>query len=290
MKHKWTNRDLEILKREFPHKEIRELPDILPGKTFNAIKCKAHALGLKKAVRGFVFTPEQLAELIRDYPTTLNRELAERFGCSIRVIQNIAAGLKLKKDSEFLKSVFREKMSDPNHPARKSQFIGGSISKNKGKKQEDFMSPEGIAGSAFTRFRKGDLPHNIREPGYERLYENGYVYTKVAGKRKLVLKHRHVWEQHHGKIPEGYSVRFRDGNSRNCDIENLYINSRSDQLKLQNSGSLNLADNVVAVWIAGGQKKDKQFLERVKANPELIKIKRQQILLNRKIKEKNGNK
>jgi hypothetical protein len=244
----------------------------------------------RKAVRRFVFTPGQIAELIRDYPTTLSRDLADRFGCPIRAIYNRAFDLKLKKDSEFLKSVFREKMSDPNHPAGKSRFSKGYTPVNKGKKQEDFMSPEAIARSVPTRFKKGNLPHNAKAPGYERLSEDGYILAKVAGKRKLVFKHRHVWEQHHGKIPEGYNVQFKDGDRQNCDIGNLYIISRSDQIKSQNSGGLDLADNVVAVWIAGGQKKDKQFMERIKANPELIKIKRQQILLNRKIKEKNGNK
>jgi len=32
---------------------------------------------------------------------------------------------------------------------------------------------------------------------------------------------RYVWEQHHGKIPDGYSIVFLDGNRDNCSIENL---------------------------------------------------------------------
>lgn len=32
---------------------------------------------------------------------------------------------------------------------------------------------------------------------------------------------RYVWEQHYGKIPEGYSIVFLDGNRDNCVIDNL---------------------------------------------------------------------
>ena len=55
--------------------------------------------------------------------------------------------------------------------------------------------------------------------GYEcfrRQKSKGYVYIKVRDGEPMVLKHRWVWEQAHGEIPEGYNVTFRDGDSRNC--------------------------------------------------------------------------
>ena len=50
----------------------------------------------------------------------------------------------------------------------------------------------------------------------------------------MVLKHRFVWESHYGAIPKGYNVQFKDGNRQNCDISNLYLISRQEQLSTQN--------------------------------------------------------
>ena len=45
------------------------------------------------------------------------------------------------------------------------------------------------------------------------------------------MKHRYVWEQAHGKIPDGYLVAFRDGNRQNCDLSNLYLISRQESAR-----------------------------------------------------------
>jgi hypothetical protein len=37
------------------------------------------------------------------------------------------------------------------------------------------------------------------------------------------MKHKVVWEKHNGKVPKGYKISFRDGNTQNCDISNLYL-------------------------------------------------------------------
>ena len=85
------------------------------------------------------------------------------------------------------------------------------------------------------RFQKGHIPHNTKQVGHERICnKDGYVYIKVEGSRKMVLKHRLVWESHHGAIPKGYNVQFKDGNRQNCDISNLYLISRQEQLSTQN--------------------------------------------------------
>ena len=43
--------------------------------------------------------------------------------------------------------------------------------------------------------------------------------------------HRYVWEQANGEVPEGYVVAFRDGNRRNCSLDNLYLLSRADNAR-----------------------------------------------------------
>lgn len=42
-------------------------------------------------------------------------------------------------------------------------------------------------------------------------------------------KGRLVWEQHHGKIPEGHNIVFLDGNPLNCDLSNLECTTKSIQ-------------------------------------------------------------
>lgn len=48
-----------------------------------------------------------------------------------------------------------------------------------------------------------------------------YEETRAEGRR--YLKHRYVWEQHHGPIPEGYEVHHIDHNTHNNDISNLSL-------------------------------------------------------------------
>ena len=68
----------------------------------------------------------------------------------------------------------------------------------------------------------------VRPVGYEREVK-GYIIVKTAlyptvpqSKDNWKLKHVHIWEQANNKtLPKGWIVRFRDGNNRNFDINNL---------------------------------------------------------------------
>ena len=111
-----------------------------------------------------------------------------------------------------------------------SRFVKGSEPANKGKRIEEFMSEDGIKANSRTRFKSGRMPHNTLAIGTERVYADGYVWIKV-NERKRVQKHRYVWEQAHGKIPDGYLVAFRDGNRQNCDLSNLYLISRQESAR-----------------------------------------------------------
>lgn len=48
-------------------------------------------------------------------------------------------------------------------------------------------------------------------------------YEEVLVNGKRYLKHRYVWEQHNGKIPDGYEVHHKDLNTHNNDISNLML-------------------------------------------------------------------
>lgn len=180
--------------------------------------------------------PQQLQEFLALYPNTLSRDLAIKFNVSIHTIYNTANYHGLKKDRSFIAENAKYNSMLPNHGGMQTRFKKGLNPPNKGKKQIEYMSPEGIQKSAVTRFKKGQKVWNHKDVGYERINVDGYVEIKVAEPNKFRLKQRVVYEQHFGAIPPGHNVQFKDGIRTNCnDPDNLYLISRSRQLKEQNS-------------------------------------------------------
>lgn len=47
--------------------------------------------------------------------------------------------------------------------------------------------------------------------------------------------HRHTWEQHNGPIPKGHVISFKDGDSLNCDIDNLEMIAHREYFKVMNA-------------------------------------------------------
>lgn len=116
-----------------------------------------------------------------------------------------------------------------------SRIQPGAIPPNKGKKIHEYMNPEQIAVFKSNQYKSGSIPHNALPDGSEvkRVDKTGIIYTliKVPGLRKLVLKHRYVWENYHGKkIPYRHKICFRDGNTSNFKIENLECISYEEQM------------------------------------------------------------
>jgi hypothetical protein len=87
-----------------------------------------------------------------------------------------------------------------------------------------------------TKFKKQQISHNYKPIGYEFTRNDGYIMIKVD-EHKWKQKHRYIYEQHYGKIPNGYSIVFLDRNKANCDIDNLMLVKKSEKLL---SGKYNL--------------------------------------------------
>jgi len=121
-----------------------------------------------------------------------------------------------------------------------ARFPKGHIPATKGRKMTEWASPEAIERSKAGRFKKGNRPHTAVPVGTERNLV-GYVEVKVAEPNVWKMKHRVIWEQHYGPIPEGHYIIFKDGNRMNMDISNLAMidrptNIRLNQLKLRDVG------------------------------------------------------
>lgn len=124
----------------------------------------------------------------------------------------------------------------------KSGTHGGRFEKgiapfNKGKKWDEYVSPEGQERSRATCFKKGEVhgyaAQREQPVGTERVNRDGYVEVKVAEglqerpNSNFRLKHRLVYEQAYGSIPRGCNVVFADGDRRNFDPGNLVAVPRS---------------------------------------------------------------
>lgn len=105
---------------------------------------------------------------------------------------------------------------------RNGQFEKGQEPPNKGRK--GFCPP----GSEKGWFRKGQKPHTWRGAGHERIdSKDGYVVMILeetnpwsGGPTRPVLKHRYLWEQANGPVPEGHCLKCLDGDKTNTDPAN----------------------------------------------------------------------
>ena len=94
-----------------------------------------------------------------------------------------------------------------------------------------------IFGGKETQFKKGNRPQTWMPVGSEAITKDGYTKIKVAEPNKWRLKHRLIWEKHHGrKVPGGHVVIFGDGNKRNFDVDNLILVSRAQLAMLNKNG------------------------------------------------------
>jgi hypothetical protein len=163
----------------------------------------------------------------------------------------------------------------------------GNVPFNKGRKQADYMDPEMIARSTGTRFKKGNLPPNtcdsdgeIRIRRSKRGNKKAYQYIRLSlGVWKGL--HIHLWEKENGKLPAGHCLWFKDGDTMNVTLDNLELITRKENY-LRNSGHTLLNDTFVASLISP---RDRDLRKQIlTSHPEIIDIKRQDILLARKIK------
>lgn len=118
------------------------------------------------------------------------------------------------------------------HSGRDGRFAKGIVPANKGRK----CAP-GTGGrhpnARKTQFKKGNLPHNTKYEGHERLSKEGYVEISVREtnphtgyERRYVLKHRWLWQQQHGPIPSDMVLKCK-GDLLNCDPSNWEIVPRA---------------------------------------------------------------
>jgi len=167
------------------------------------------------------WTIDEIDYLKYNYANTPTIDMANYLGCTLRQIYRTAYKLNLAKSEAFLQSPAAGRLTAGHNRGLSTQFKKGEKPFNKGTK--------GLSGVNKTSFKKGNIPHNTRYDGAERVNVDGYIEVRISLKN-WKLKHRLVWEQYNGVIPEGHNVQFIDRNKQNCTIENLRLVSKQQNM------------------------------------------------------------
>lgn len=169
------------------------------------------------------FEKRQLEQL---YPDNYTAEIAKGMGRSVTSVYGMANIMGLAKSQAFIQKELQRQGNRLREAGKATQIKKGNIPVNKGKP----VPKEVIAKLKPTMFKKGGTPHNTKHDGYERVNVYGYVEVRLS-QGKFVHKHRHVWEQANGPIPEGHVLVFKDGNKLNVCIENLELITRKQNMQ-----------------------------------------------------------
>ena len=104
------------------------------------------------------------------------------------------------------------------------RFEKGHTPYNKGKKFP------GTGNKAA--FKKGNIPVNKMKVGEDAISSDGYVKTKIADPNVWEFKHKLIWSEMYGSIPENHCIIFADGNKLNLSIDNLLLVSKAELLQM----------------------------------------------------------
>jgi HNH endonuclease len=290
----WTESQEQFVRDNYltmTHKEMAEIT----GKSWIQVKsmCRNNGLILKgEDLRNRKISAQQKAHA--------HKMLNEIQGQFVRdnyltmPIKTIAKVLELKSQTAIRTYMKRNNMKVPKEIAEgfksEGMFRLGVSPVNKGKKQTEFMSQEGIEKTKASRFQKGSKPHNTVEIGTEIVDKDGYLKIKIANPNRWMYVHRLIWMKEHGAIPRTHIVVFKDGDNRNFELSNLQLISRLENLKRNYNAekmracSKELQDN----YVAGVLKRGTQ-LSTADIPLEIIELKRTQLKINRELKKLNQN-
>jgi phage protein len=157
------------------------------------------------------YTGEEIDFLRKNAPGRHYREIVEMFN------RKFEYQIDTKKLRETLKN---HKIST----GLTGRFEKGITPHNKGKKF--------LGTGNKTTFRKGATPHNKMKVGEDTITTDGYVKTKIAEPDVWEYKHKLIWIEANGPIPEKHSIIFADGNKLNLSIDNLLLVSKAELLML----------------------------------------------------------
>jgi len=151
----------------------------------------------------------------------------------------------------------------------------------------------------LTQFKKGNQPHNwkpvgtisIRKHDYKES-KPAYKYIKIKEPNVWMKYHNYIWEKENGKISKSHIIRFINGDSMDCRLENLRLIDRAQNARLNSNYN---TDKYIATIMARKRGKfngeiDKKLRNHIMKYPELIEFKRTQLKIKRTLNDRKRNK
>lgn len=176
--------------------------------------------------------------LFENYADTPTGRLLQLLpGRKIGMIYQHARSLGLKKSEAFMKSEASKRIQKggqtPNQT--RNQFKKGHKPWNMGLDYKAHLSETAKTGMAKTQFKRGHRPHNAHSPGTVFPIKDSkgteYLFISLEG-RSYMPYHVYMWTQANGTPPKNHVIRFKDGDQKNCKLENLICVSRSENMKM----------------------------------------------------------
>lgn len=217
--HIWKEEEDARLRSLYRSCTIVEIAEML-GLSYYQVKRRLHFLGIKARHPGRKFTAEQEEWLV-----------AHNHMSASEMSKGINDEFSLSTSPDEIKG-WRARTKNPRPTP--SRFQKGHTPFSKGKKWDEYMSPESQARSRMTTFKKGDTPHNTQPLGSISIMV-GYWVMKVSHTgnqhQKWKFLHRLLWEKEKGPIPKGMNVVFRNGDRNDIRMENLMLMDRKEMAR-----------------------------------------------------------
>lgn len=138
-----------------------------------------------------------------------------------------------------------------------AKIKSGHIPANKGKK--GYYSP----GCEKGWFNSGNTPHNYLPVGTEITDSMGYLKIKTADPNTWKFKHKLMYLENHGSIPNDHIIIFLDNDKLNVDITNLKAITKQEHMEMIRSGLRTYDSELTQVGINVAKLKVKTF-EKIK--------------------------
>ena len=184
-----------------------------------------------------LFTSDEDYLIQKIYPDTPTRVIAFILNRHSGSIVHRAGMLKIEKNPDYLIEITKHLGNGLKKSGAAHRFKKGFEPKNKGLKQTDYMTPEAIEKTISTRFKSGQKVHNegadgdirIRHP-HKKRGGKPYKFIRIS-KGKWLHLHVYNWIQENGPVPKGFIVAFKNADTMNCDISNLEVLTRAENMK-----------------------------------------------------------
>ena len=237
----WTPQDEARLRELYPDHSQRECASLF-GRTPKAISSRAKLLKLRRNRSYRLWTPAEDAILRAEYANGETHALAERLKRNMTMVYQRAKKIGLLKSAEYIAELLQIEAVRLRRVGVASRYQPGRTPENKGLRRPGY-APGRMAETQFKKgVRQGVAAKNWCPIGTIRADADGFLRIKVRdgikgeaygfGNVKIwPLLNRHVWTQHHGPIPAGHIVGFKDRDRTNCAIENLELRTLAENMR-----------------------------------------------------------